>query len=61
MFYYLADDVRAYREGPFATLIEARRVAREVDTELVPVEMWIECGLAPVWRSSRRAIARITW
>ncbi|WP_156909181.1 hypothetical protein [Alicyclobacillus pomorum] len=57
-YYYLADDVRAYQEGPFTTYSEARRVATEVDRDLYPVDLWIECGSAPVWQQSRERFAR---
>jgi hypothetical protein len=57
-YYHLADDVRAFREGPFATFAEARRVAKEVDQELFPVELWIECGSEAVWKQSRHCFAR---
>lgn len=53
-YYHLADDVRAYQEGPFATLGEARRVAKEVDKDLYPVDLWIQQGSTFVWKQSRQ-------
>lgn len=59
MFYHLTDDEKAYREGPFATLTEARRVASEVDRDLFPVEIWIQAGSRSVWKYSRSSAVRI--
>ncbi|QSO49542.1 hypothetical protein [Alicyclobacillus mengziensis] len=59
MFYHLADDAEAYREGPFASLSEARRVAEEVDSDLFPVEIWIQTGSRSVWKYSRQSAVRI--
>lgn len=59
MFYHLADDVKAYWEGPFATFKEARRVAEEVDGDLFPVEIWIQTGSQSVWKYSRQSAVRI--
>ncbi|MCL6444581.1 MAG: hypothetical protein K6T83_14205 [Alicyclobacillus sp.] len=54
MYYQASDDVQTYREGPFASMLEARRAAAEVDVDMVPMEIWIEQGSTTVWRFSRR-------
>lgn len=58
LYYHLADDEHTYQEGPFSSFAEARRVAREADQDLYPVDIWIQTGFETVWRQTRRTTAR---